>query len=106
MLGSKTEWENGEITFEPLENFIKDYQEIVAEYGAKNGLLDLDGWKQFKPIARREKKSQRIDECLLNFLLWTGLEVQRNADLLFLENAEKDAYSRYQRRRYSKERAI
>ena len=54
------EWENGEITFEPLATLIKDCPVVVAEYGARNGLLDQSGWKRLKPIARRQKKLQRL----------------------------------------------
>jgi hypothetical protein len=45
------EWENGEITSEPLNIFGKD-DPVTHEHG----LLEEEGWKWFKRIAKREKK--------------------------------------------------
>ena len=50
------EWENGEITSEPLTIIAADDPVTCAIYAKENGLLDLDGWKQFKGIAKRDKK--------------------------------------------------
>ena len=54
------EWENGETTNEPLQAIAKDDPVTCAIYAKENGLLDLPGWKQFKSIARREKKFTRM----------------------------------------------
>jgi len=39
------EWENGEITSEPLTLIAADNPVTCAIYAKENGLLDLDGWK-------------------------------------------------------------
>ena len=50
------EWENGEITSEPLSVIAADDPVTSALYALENDLLHIDGWKQFKSIARRKKK--------------------------------------------------
>ena len=52
-------WENGEITPQPLTKFGKDAPEVCAQYAKENNLLDLDGWKQFRRFAKRDKVLQR-----------------------------------------------
>jgi len=54
------EWENGEITIEPLSIIGADDPVTCAIYARDNNLLDLDGWKRFKRIAKRQKKVFRI----------------------------------------------
>jgi hypothetical protein len=54
------EWENGEITSEPLSNIATDDPVTCAIYARENGLLDLPGWKRFKSIAKKEKKYIRM----------------------------------------------
>ena len=54
------EWENGEITSEPLTAFAADSPVVCAVYAKEHGLLDTDGWKRFKRIAKREKKMLRM----------------------------------------------
>ena len=56
----KVEWENGEITYEPLNMIAKNNPVSYAIYARKNGLLETPGWKRFKGIARREKKLLRM----------------------------------------------
>ena len=56
----KIEWENGEITYEPLDIIAKDDPVTCAIYAKKNGLLEEPGWKRFKSIAKREKKMLRM----------------------------------------------
>ena len=56
----KVEWENGEITYEPLDMIAKDDPVSCAIYARKNGLLETSGWKRFKGIAKREKKLLRM----------------------------------------------
>ena len=53
------EWENGETTSEPLQIIAKDDPVTCAIYAKDTGLLDTPGWKQFKSIAKREKKFTR-----------------------------------------------
>ncbi len=45
-------WENGEITSEPLSIIAADDPLTCAIYARDNNLLDLEGWKQFKGIAK------------------------------------------------------
>ena len=46
------EWENGEITTEPLAIIAADDPVTCAIYARDNNLLDLAGWKRFKGIAK------------------------------------------------------
>jgi hypothetical protein len=50
------EWENGEITKEPLKKIATDDQVTWAIYVRENDLLDKPGWKHLKYIAKQEKK--------------------------------------------------
>ena len=54
------EWENGEITPEPLNIIGADDPVACAIYARDNNLLDLPGWKRFKSIAKRQKKLLRM----------------------------------------------
>ncbi len=51
---------NGEETFEPLYEMIKDDPISVAKYAKKQGLLDALGWKKLRKFARRIKKFLRM----------------------------------------------
>ena len=55
----KVEWENGEITSEPLSIIAADDPVTCATYAKDNGLLDTPGWKRFKRLATRTKKLLR-----------------------------------------------
>ena len=48
------EWENGEIASEPLSVFGRDDPATCAACAHENGLLDEEGWRQFKNVAKRE----------------------------------------------------
>ena len=54
------EWETGEITTEPLSLVAKDDPVTCAIYARDNNLLDIEGWKRFKGIAKRQKKLLRL----------------------------------------------
>ena len=54
------EWENGEITDEPLCTIAADDPVTCALYAKDNDLLELKGWKRFKSIAKRQKKLLRM----------------------------------------------
>ena len=54
------EWENGEITTEPLQATAKDDLVTCAIYARENDLLNTPGWKQFKSIAKRKKVFTRM----------------------------------------------
>ena len=51
----QVEWENGEITFEPLSIIAADDPVTCAMYALDNKLLNLPGWKRFKHIAKNQK---------------------------------------------------
>ena len=54
------EWENGEITPEPLSIIAKDAPVACAIYARENKLLELPGWRRFKSIAKSQKKLLRL----------------------------------------------
>jgi hypothetical protein len=54
------EWENGEITKEPLSVIAGDDPVTCAIYARENGLLNQPVWKRFKHIAKNEKKFTRM----------------------------------------------
>jgi hypothetical protein len=54
------EWENGEITSEPLAVIAADDPVPCALYAKENDLLELDAWKRFKPIVKRQQKLFRM----------------------------------------------
>ena len=54
------EWENGELTSEPLSIIGADDPVTCANYAKDNNLLDTLGWTFFKRLAKREKKLLRI----------------------------------------------
>jgi hypothetical protein len=54
-------WMNGEETYEPLYEMIKDDPILVAKYAKEQqGLLDTPGWKKLQKFARRIKKFLRM----------------------------------------------
>jgi hypothetical protein len=43
----KVEWENGEVSYEPLQTIASnDHVVVCAIYGKDHGLLNTDGWKR------------------------------------------------------------
>eukprot|EP00980_Cylindrotheca_fusiformis_P001082 scaffold304_cov98-Cylindrotheca_fusiformis.AAC.2 len=56
----RVDWENGEVTYEPLRNIAADDPVTCAIYAQDNNLLETDGWKRFKRIAQRSKKLLRM----------------------------------------------
>jgi hypothetical protein len=54
------EWEGGEVTTEPLNIIAKDYPVTCAVSARDNNLLNLEGWKRFKSLARRQKNLMRL----------------------------------------------
>ena len=52
----KVNWENGSSTYEPLHFFAKCDPVICSLYASKNNLLDTPGWKQFKNLAKAQRK--------------------------------------------------
>jgi hypothetical protein len=54
------EWEDGSITYEPLTTIAADDPVTCALYAKEKGLLQTDGWKRFKNIAKNDKKLERM----------------------------------------------
>ena len=54
------EWENGEVTAEPLDIIAADDPVTCAIYGRDHNLLDICGWKRFRGIAKKQKKLFRM----------------------------------------------
>ena len=53
----KVEWENGdEISYEPLHTITAHDSMTCAIYAKERGLLDIDGWKRFRSLAKIAKK--------------------------------------------------
>ena len=59
MEGSKyngqVEWENGEVTIEPLSVIAADDPVTCAAYAKQHDLLALEGWHQFRNNTKRDK---------------------------------------------------
>ncbi len=55
----RIEWENGEVTSEPLDIIAKDDPVTCALYAEENNLLGEDSWKRFRKLAKRKKKMLR-----------------------------------------------
>ena len=53
-------WETGESTYEPLHIIAVDDPVSCAIYAKKNNLLEEEGWKRLKLLARRQKKLIRL----------------------------------------------
>ena len=49
-------WEDGSQTFEPLHTIAQDDPVTCAIYARENDLFELDGWKRFTRLAKRDKK--------------------------------------------------
>jgi hypothetical protein len=49
------EWENGEITTEPLLVIAAENPGTCAVYAREHDLLDVEGWKHFRNLAKRKK---------------------------------------------------
>ena len=56
----KIKWETGEVTWEPLNIIGTDDPVSCAIYAKKHGLLNKEGWKRFRRLAKREKKMVRM----------------------------------------------
>ena len=49
------EWETGEITFEPLSVIAAHHPITCAAYAKEKNLYNLDGWKRFRHLIKKEK---------------------------------------------------
>jgi hypothetical protein len=52
----KVEWKNGEVSYEPLHRVTADDPVTYAIYAKDHELLDTDGWKRFRSLAKKAKK--------------------------------------------------
>ena len=66
--GSKSnvqiEWETGEITFEPLSVIAADDLITCAAYVKEKNLYNLDRWKRFRHLIKKEKQLTRAINSL------------------------------------------
>ena len=46
------DWESGEKTYEPMKLIVADDPVTLAIYAKENDLLDEEGCRQFKPLAK------------------------------------------------------
>jgi hypothetical protein len=53
-------WENGEITTEPISVIAANNPMTCAVYAREHDLLDVEGWKRFRNLAKREKHLTRF----------------------------------------------
>ena len=54
------EWENGERSFESFRTLFEDDPVSLGIYAKKNNLLETEGWRCLKPIAKRQRKFERL----------------------------------------------
>ena len=53
------EWATGEIAFEPLSVIAADDSITCAPYAKEKNLYNLDGWKRFRHLIKKEKQLSR-----------------------------------------------
>ena len=53
---SKIQWDNGDVTWEPLNSLRKDNPVTLAKYAHKKGITNECGWKWSRKINKRPKK--------------------------------------------------
>ena len=87
-------WEDGSYTYEPLKIIAADDPVTCALYAKQNNLLNTPGWKQFKGIAKRDKKMIRMlnQSKLRSFrtapIYKNGFQVPRNPEeAIAIDNA-------------------
>ena len=52
----KIQWDNGDVTWEPLNNLRKDDPVTLAKYAHKKGITNKRGWKWSRKINKHPKK--------------------------------------------------
>jgi hypothetical protein len=71
-------WESGETTCEPLYLIESDDPMTCADYAKENDLLETAGWKQFKRLAKSEKRlKQMINQAKLKAINQSKLKSYR-----------------------------
>ena len=97
----KVRWENDEITSEPLKFIAADDPVTLAQYALDNDLLNTDGWRRFRSIAKNQKKIKRMaNQAKLRSYRYApkymfGFEVPRNYNHA-LELDKKNGNTRWQ----------
>ena len=77
-------WENEEITSESLKVIAADDPVTLKQYALDNNILDNDGWRRFRGIAKNQKKMQlMVNQDKLRYYRHSprymfGFEVPRN----------------------------
>ena len=56
----KIQWDNGDVTWEPLNSLRKDDPVTLAKYAHKKGITNKRGWKWSRKINKRPKKLLRM----------------------------------------------
>jgi hypothetical protein len=74
----RVEWENGEVTFEPLDIFGCDDPVSCALYGLKNDLINKPVWRWFKRLAIDNDKSRQFENNVKLFASRYGVQVPSN----------------------------
>ena len=94
----QVEWENGEITTQPLNEFAQDDFVTCASYAKKNGLLHLPGWKRFKHIVKHSKtfaraiKQNKLRQVRGAIRYMFGYQIPRNyEEALLLDRANRNS---------------
>jgi hypothetical protein len=54
------EWESGEITYVPLNIMIQDNKVTMTQYGINNDLIDTEGWRGLRKLARKDNMRKRL----------------------------------------------
>jgi hypothetical protein len=71
-------WEDGSRTFEPLKTIAADNPAVCAVYAERAKLLDTDGWKQFRRLAKRQLNQAKLSSYQSSPLFKFGYQVPRN----------------------------
>ena len=67
------DWEDGTSTWEPLHIIATDDPVTCTEYAMDNDLLDVEGWKHFRRLAKKDKQcSHMLHQLWLNSV-WHSL---------------------------------
>jgi hypothetical protein len=91
------EWENGEITTEPLSLIAEVNLIMCALYACHNNLLKLEGWQQSKSITNQElqfrylvNKVKPQSYCHAYHVKWYGYLAKMKADVIRIWTGEPD----------------
>ena len=85
------EWETDEVTFEPLSVIAADDPITCAAYTKEKNLYNLDGWKRFRHLIKKEKQltGKRWAETLHDILIDMDFIPSRADQCIWLKKNEK-----------------